>query len=53
VFSNEEALSQKPVDLKSINNLKLFKRRNKGFYEKNKKKPGLFTMSSARINQNH
>ena len=35
------------VDLKTINNLKLSKRRGKEFYEENKKKPALFTLNSA------
>jgi hypothetical protein len=36
-------------DLKAINNLKLFKRRTKDFYEENRKRPALFSMNSARL----
>ncbi|CDW79673.1 UNKNOWN [Stylonychia lemnae] len=38
------------IDLKTINNLKLNKRRTKDFYEENRKKPALFTISSALLN---
>eukprot|EP00347_Sterkiella_histriomuscorum_P020748 403336623 len=38
------------MDLKTINNLKLNKRRTKDFYEENRKKPALFTVNSALIN---
>lgn len=40
-------------DLKTINNLKLFKRRTKDFYEENRKKPALFTVNSAQLNHQH
>lgn len=34
---------------RTIKNLKLSVRRTKGFYEVNKKKPGLFSINSAKI----
>lgn len=40
----------KHIDLKTINNLKLHKRRTKDYYEENRKKPALFTVNSAVIN---
>ena len=39
-----------PDDFKTINNLKLFKRRTKDYYEDNKKKPGIFSVSSSKLN---
>jgi hypothetical protein len=49
--SNKQTSSMhQTIDLKTINNLKLFKRRTKDFYEENRKKPALFTINSAKVN---
>lgn len=47
--SHSNLIAAKLDEFKTINNLKLQKRRSKDYYEENRKKVALFSVSSARV----